>query len=131
MTNQERADRGIASSNLCHHCHLYPESILHVLRDCEDTLELWEHLVKPNVWHLFASLGLDRWLEFNLGTADIGVTNYGWPILFGTMVHMLWIDHNHLVFSRKSVFPDMVLPKLFGQVQAIQLQLVKTWVVFH
>lgn len=66
MTNLERKKRGIIDSDLCPRYKLYPESIMHILRDCEGRVELWEKIVDPDVWHLFASLGIDRWLEFNL-----------------------------------------------------------------
>lgn len=42
MTNLERNERGIAASDVCPWCNLHPESIMHVLRDCEVTLEMWE-----------------------------------------------------------------------------------------
>lgn len=101
------------------------ESIMHVLRDCECALELWEKIVDPNQWHKFASLGLHPWLEFNLSNSDVGLGSWNWPIVFGTMVHMLWIDRNHFVFLGKSSIPDQFLPKVFGQVEAIHRELMK------
>lgn len=125
MTNLERFDRGITDSNLCPRCNLQPESIMHVLRDCEGTLELWQQLVDPNMWHLFASLGLERWLEFNLGSASIGQFHWNWPILFGSMVHMIWIDRNHFVFSGQSAFPDLFMPKFLGHLEYLHQILLK------
>lgn len=125
MTNSERHLRGIADLNLCPRCHLYPETVMHVLRDCEITLELWEEIVDPAVWHLFASLGLERWLEFNLKHHRMGASSDHWPILFATMIHLLWIDRNHLVFSGKSALPSLFLPKVLGRVAIAQHYLMK------
>lgn len=67
MTNAERQARGMGNLSLCPRSfNAYPKTILHLLRDCEGILEVWEKIVDLEVWHLFASLGLERWLEFNL-----------------------------------------------------------------
>lgn len=121
MTNLERSTRGITNSALCPRCNLYPESILHLLRDCEIILELWEQIVDPSVWHLFVSLGLERWLEFNVCHQQMGASSLHWPIMFATMIHMLWIDRNHYVFFGKSALLAVFLPKVLGQVTAIHL----------
>lgn len=36
------------------------------------------------------------------------------------MIHLLWIDRNHLVFSGKSALPSLFLPKVLGQVATAQ-----------
>lgn len=63
MTNMERARRGITDSDLCPRCQQAPEFVMHLLRDCEASLELWERLVDPAMWHKFVSLGHSQWLE--------------------------------------------------------------------
>lgn len=114
MTNATRFERGVSGTAHCLRCHQQDESIMHVLRDCDGAIELWEKIVDPNKWHSFASLGLHPWLELNLGNTDVGSGSFNWPIVFGTMVHMPWIDRNHFVFLGKSSIPDLFLPKLFG-----------------
>lgn len=121
MTNLEQYERGIEPSDLCPRCKNYPESIMHVLRDCEYVLELWEELVDPNVWHIFASASLDRWLDFNIHHLQMGTLAWSWPIVFATMVHLLWIDRNHFVFKGKTSLPSLFLPKVVGQVEARKL----------
>lgn len=37
--------------------------------------------------------------------------------------HLYWIDRNHYVFSGKSAMPDLFLPKVFGQVDAMEAHL--------
>lgn len=97
---------------------------MHVLRDCEITLAMWESVVDPNLWHSFAGLDLEAWLLFNLWLNSMDNLQWRWPISFASMVHLLWIDHNHFAFSGKSSMPDAFLPKVFGQVEAIQTHLV-------
>lgn len=125
MTNSQRLEYRICNSDLCPRCVQQPESILHVLRDCECVLQLWEKLVNPDEWHKFASLGLMEWLLFNFTAPNIGIGDSNWPILFGTMLYMLWIDRNHFVFSERSAMLDQFLPKVMGQVDAIHSHLLK------
>lgn len=108
MTNLERNARGISPSDLCSHCHLYPESIVHVLCDCEVTLEMWERIVDPDLRHAFASLGLQSWLLFNLQLESMGNLQRSLPIIFTSMIHLLWIECNHFVFSGKFSIPRLI-----------------------
>lgn len=55
----------------------------------------------------------------------MGALEWSWPIVFASMVHLLWIDRNHFVFSSRSVVPDLLIPKVIGQVAAIHTHLRK------
>lgn len=55
---------------------------MHILRDCEVAIELWERIVKQDIWHRFASVGLLQWLKFNMETTDGGKEDWHWPIVF-------------------------------------------------
>lgn len=57
MTNMERERRGISDNGLFPRCQQAPESIMHLLRDCEFAMDLWVQIVDPEKWHIFASLG--------------------------------------------------------------------------
>lgn len=46
---------------------------MHVLRDCDVVLELWEKIVNPEVWYKFASLRLHKWLEYYLQSHEVGM----------------------------------------------------------
>lgn len=72
MANANRFAQGVLDSALCLRCQRRDESIMHILRDCDCTLELWENIVNPDQWHKFASLGLVQWIEFNLRSDDVG-----------------------------------------------------------
>lgn len=131
MTNVERTRRGMTGSDLCPRCSQAPETIMHVLRDCEFALTIWEKLVHPEVWHKFASLGHSKWLEYNLKSLDIGIGSWHWATVFGSLIHMLWVERNYLVFAGKSITPEQLLPKLFGQVDVIHSLLLTPALTFQ
>lgn len=45
LTNEARARRGMSSDSTCPYCLNQPETLMHVLRDCEFALQVWSHLV--------------------------------------------------------------------------------------
>lgn len=103
---------------------------MHVLRDCEATLELCGKLVNPDMWHKFECLGHEQWLIFNLTDPSVGLGDWHWPLVFGSFIHMLWIDRNHFLFSGKSAMPHQILPKLFAQVELLHTHLLTRSFVF-
>jgi hypothetical protein len=44
--------------NLCPRCGDYSETIMHVLRNCEEAKIFWNDLISQDVWSKFFSLGL-------------------------------------------------------------------------
>lgn len=54
LTNEEWVKRGMASDDLCPRCLDCPETIMHVLRDCEDVKEFWMSKLNPNVVSKFS-----------------------------------------------------------------------------
>lgn len=68
MTNSIRFERGLINSDLCPRCYQQPESVMHILRDCDYALELSEKIVDPPQWHRFASLGQSQFLKFSWGS---------------------------------------------------------------
>lgn len=48
LTNSERLKRGMSADDLYPRCHLYPETLMHVLRDCEQVHEFWSKNISPN-----------------------------------------------------------------------------------
>lgn len=72
----------MTDSDLWPRCLQYLETVMHILRDCEVAIELWERIVKQDIWHRFASVGLLQWLKFNMETTDGGKEDWHWPIVF-------------------------------------------------
>jgi hypothetical protein len=49
MTNQERVKIGISNDDSCSRCQLGPETVMHVLRDCEEAREFWSQSFNHNI----------------------------------------------------------------------------------
>lgn len=89
---------------MCPRCNSCPETIMHLLRDCEEASTFWNEVINPNAWSKFFSLGLFPWLEWNLSSKndEIGKTPWSWFTFFTVSVAALWKDRNSLVFSQES-----------------------------
>ncbi|KAK2446428.1 hypothetical protein QL285_017240 [Trifolium repens] len=102
MTNAVRAHRQMTTDDTCPRCQTHPETIMHMLRDCEDAQNYWNQFITEDNWAKFFSLGLYAWLEWNISNNHIGASNTYWPTFFGVSVWSLWKDRNKLVFSRET-----------------------------
>jgi hypothetical protein len=109
----------------CPRCQHGLESIMHVLRDCDEAMEFWYPIIKPNNWAKFFSLGLMSWLEWNLGNEDIGNTPWSWVTFFGVSINALWKDRNEFVFNQYSILLQNWLLHLASQVQMVVESIVK------
>jgi ribonuclease HI len=119
LTNEERHHRGMTRENLCPRCGDYPETIMHVLRDCEELKMFWNDLICQDDWSKFFSLGLHRWIDWNITTSHIGSKHDNWQIFFGVAVCELWKDRNSLVFNRKSLIENQLLRLVTNQANFI------------
>lgn len=102
LTNIERNRRGMTAYVICSRCNSNPETIMHILRDCEEAQQCWNNVIKPEHWSKFFSLGFFPWSEWNLTTNNIGVTPWSWFTFFSISVNEIWKDRNCLVFSNVS-----------------------------
>jgi hypothetical protein len=48
--NEERYKMHIFDEDNHTRCRIRPESIMHVLRDCNEARDFWSPLIKPNHW---------------------------------------------------------------------------------
>lgn len=83
LANAERTRRGLANNSLCSLCGHDNEDVIHVLRDCLATKDVWMHVLPPDQQNMFISTPLQPWLFTNIGShlflQDHGTT---WSILF-------------------------------------------------
>lgn len=87
LTNEERFQRRMKNDSLCPRCLLNEESIMHLLRDCDDVRDFWSQVVNEDNWSRSFSLGLSAWLEWNIYDNIMGYQVHGdWPIFFGVAV---------------------------------------------
>lgn len=72
MTNVERRKRGMIACDICPRCNSGPESIMHLLRDCQDVKDWWSNIIDLEHWSKFFTCGLHSWLDWNLSCNKVG-----------------------------------------------------------
>lgn len=113
LTNHECMRRYMSNNDTCPCCHHGPETIMHMVWDCEELTLFWDCSVPSHSWAKFFSLGLHEWIQFNLSSLDSGNVNLDWPILFGVATYHLWNDRNKLVFNNRTNMPYTYVSMLF------------------
>jgi len=83
LTNDIRAKKGMCMDTTCTWGGANSESLLHNVRDCDDTRDLWLSLINPSVHKEFFNLDLQDWLEFNLKNPGLALGRC-WSELFNT-----------------------------------------------
>ncbi|KAJ1376792.1 ribonuclease H, partial [Sesbania bispinosa] len=101
----KRLTRGMTLDDLCPRCGNAPETIMHMLRDCEVVAELWDSLIDNKNWSAFFSLGIDQWLRTNLHNSANSVSGVPWNYIFPITIWLLWKDKNDLIFQYKTNLP--------------------------
>lgn len=79
----------MAADDICPRCQSSPETVTHVLRDCDEVKEVWASILNPDYFSQFFSLGLEGWLTLNLSSKRVGNLHDGWQTLFGVMLYEL------------------------------------------
>lgn len=84
-------------------CCGYPlESLVHILRDCIITKDLWLSIVKPSSHQSFFNLDLNEWLKLNIVKPHLfGGDN--WGSVFASLCWLIWQRRNTRIFERKVV----------------------------
>lgn len=87
----------------CPRCHDSPETVMLVIRDCEEVHDFWYSVINSIHVSRFFSLSLERWLDFNLTNEQAGFANSTWQTFFGSAIYELLRDRKWLVFSHSTV----------------------------
>ncbi|CAN1175299.1 Putative ribonuclease H protein At1g65750 [Linum perenne] len=95
MTNTGRKRRNLTNDDSCSLCLNQPESVLHVLRDCEAAREVWKHFHQFDTSSVKWTLGLQDWLCFFLKSEG--------GLLFGAVCWFLWKARNNRVFGGEAI----------------------------
>ncbi|KAK7257213.1 hypothetical protein RIF29_31017 [Crotalaria pallida] len=82
LTNDERCRRGMIDDPLCPRCKAAPETLTHVLRDCEIVNDFWSPMIDDDNWVPFFSLGGLPWLLFNLSLPNMHPHLGDWRTVF-------------------------------------------------
>ncbi|KAK4258548.1 hypothetical protein QN277_004989 [Acacia crassicarpa] len=109
LTNVSRCKRGLSEDGRCPVCKVDLETLLHVLRDCPGTHELWRQIVPSHLWNTFTSLDLDSWMRWNLTSRGGSQKSEEWKQLFAIICWWLWKRRNSFVFEDTSVSNFAVL----------------------
>lgn len=64
VTNDFRYRRGLADSPICARCGESVETVLHLLRDCQQARALWNSMAVHTLPPFFFTTGLDDWNSF-------------------------------------------------------------------
>jgi hypothetical protein len=102
------AARGINIPTFCPRCLGPNESLLHVLRDCPDSIDFWKSFRFPSVGNHFYSASLFDWMHHNCLDSSTHDHNIPWQTIFSFGVWNLWLRRNQFVFNPDSPSLDPV-----------------------
>lgn len=78
ITNVERVRRGFTQSEVCPVCHRCNETLLHLLRDCSLSMQIWKSFLGPSIWQTAQALDLNNWIRSNLQGMINNSSNSSW-----------------------------------------------------
>ena len=109
--------RCISNDDICPLCHREPETILHRLRDCGTSKQIWERLgVRQNSNFYEGNLG--QWLEYNCknNTCRLG-EQPPWRIIFPFNIWLLRKHRNATIFRNLHAQPNVHKDALFRSLE--------------
>nr|POE60052.1 putative ribonuclease h protein [Quercus suber] len=101
--------RGFTINQSCPLCNNHPESIVHLLRECQSSVSFWNKLgLHSKVIQSFG-LPLMEWLHFNC-TCSFPSKHLGipWKVIFIFGLWTLWLNRNSMAFRGKQQSLDIV-----------------------
>lgn len=110
----------MTNDNLCPRCQGGPETLLHMLRDCDEVQSFWQSVVHLDHLSRFFSLGTCSWLDWNMTEKYVGRIQLDWQLFFRVAVYELWRDRNSLAFSQESKLGSHLLVVTMQQAYFIQ-----------
>ncbi|KAE8693912.1 hypothetical protein F3Y22_tig00110788pilonHSYRG00090 [Hibiscus syriacus] len=101
MTNYERGRRMLTNDCSCATCGAALESVIHVLRDCPHSRNLWLRVVPHSTYASFFDIELQSWITQNIQKQQPGVTyktdstihsSYNWAKCYvnSSKVHVIY-----------------------------------------
>lgn len=103
MTNEVRARFGMTNCSTCTLCHIDYETLLHVLRNCSFTKNIWCSFLGLDVWTRFFQIPLKQWMLANFKGGFFGLLGEGWDVKFATIVWWLWKRRNRWIFNKEEI----------------------------
>lgn len=102
-SNVERVKRKLAIDPSCPICGFHFEDLMHILRDCGATKNVWSQVITGNLSTRFFSLNLHDWIISNV--QDMSRVIEGgtmWACLFGILIWRIWKNSNMFIFQGRS-----------------------------
>lgn len=114
--NAYRQHLGLADSDSCPRCHTSSETILHLLRDCPQSMAICRHLVPPRNWQEFTTSNIPDWILTNVSEHKERVE------LFLATIWCIWKAQNEEAFQQVLFAPETVLRQSFMLATDMQLK---------
>jgi hypothetical protein len=103
------AHHGINIPTLCPRCLGPNESLIHMLRDCPDSIAFWNSFRFPSLGSQFYTASLFDWIHFNCTAFSTHDHKIPWQTLFSFGIWSLWLRRNQVVFKLDSYLLDLVV----------------------
>jgi ribonuclease HI len=103
------ASRGLNIPTFCPRCLAPNESLIHMLRDCPDSIAFWNSFRFPSVGNHFYFASLFDWIHSNCTASSTHDHNIPWQTLFSFGIWSLWLRRNQFVFKPDSLVLDSVV----------------------
>ncbi|KAA3472034.1 non-LTR retrotransposon transposase [Gossypium australe] len=101
MTNERRTRLGLAQTAQCERCSSHSEDMLHLLRDCPHSKNLWLSLVPRRLQGDFFGYGTSEWIRTNIICRSRDRHDIEWNVLFAISIWWLWKWRNETIFQGK------------------------------
>ncbi|BFG33690.1 hypothetical protein CerSpe_199640 [Prunus speciosa] len=105
LSNDQRAKRHLTLDPSCLICGWLSESILHILRDCSRTKEIWKVVLPSSQGTQFFQTELKPWLAANLLSKDRWRGGLPWSLVFIYTCWYIWKWRNNYVFNDEEELP--------------------------
>lgn len=105
----------MTTDDLFSRCHKCLETIMRMLRDCEEVKDFWSSLINSNKLSRIFSIGFHNWIDWNLSYTEIGIHQRSWYVVFGVAANDIWKDRNSMIFSQTSILRRELLFQTLSQ----------------
>ncbi|GLT41442.1 hypothetical protein SLA2020_155080 [Shorea laevis] len=100
LTNASRMEKGMTIDDKCPRCQNGGEDVLHLVRDCASSHQIWSRWLSEEQQERRRQLSLLEWVRYNHQRSNVKVDfNLSWDATFAIIVWFLWLGRNQAVFK--------------------------------
>ncbi|KAF7839915.1 ribonuclease H [Senna tora] len=92
-------------SPLCPLCGKFKETNIHLIRDCQKAVTIWNSFINPRDRACFYILPVKEWISWNL-QRKVKFNNNQWNIIFAIGCSLIWKWRNKLCFENDFELPE-------------------------